>query len=85
MVNKTNGLTLNTTALSVNIGNTAGLAIAPDGTFYLADGGVGGTNELYTLKANTGVLTAIGPLGDPQGLSGLAYFNLQKTLRSQLL
>ena len=65
--------TLSTTPLSTALGALAGMDFDPTtGTFYVADGGSGGTNELYTLDPVTGVLDPIGPLGIASGLSGLA-------------
>jgi hypothetical protein len=59
--------------LSVSLGNSVGLAFDPvTGTAYVADGDLG-TNNLYTLDTTTGVLTLVGPLGVPYGLSGLAF------------
>jgi len=65
--------TLSTTSLSEALGALAGMDFDPaSGTLYVADGGAGGTNTLYTLDPTTGVLGAIGPLGIASGLSGLA-------------
>jgi len=71
-VDKTTAAVLTMVDLSVPLGSTAGMAIDPDtGTFYVADGGSGGTNRLYTLDPLTGVLTEIGPTGLAEGLAGL--------------
>jgi DNA-binding beta-propeller fold protein YncE len=64
--------TLSTTPLSEPLGAVAGMDWDPDtDTLYVADGGSGGRNALFTLDPDTGVLTEIGPLGIASGLSGL--------------
>lgn len=64
------GDVLSTTALSTPLGETAGmdfrpnealLQFRPDETLYVADGGAGGTDGLYTLDPATGQLTLVGP------------------------
>ena len=46
-----------TTPLSVELGALAGMDFDPaTDTFYVADGGSGGTDSLYTLDPATGVL-----------------------------
>lgn len=73
-VNKQTGAAISTVTLSGMIGGTAGMTIDPGtGTFYVADGGTGGTNLLYTLNSGTGALTPIGATGVSQGISGLAF------------
>ena len=65
--------TLSTTALSRTLGALAGMDFdAATQTLYVADGGSGGTDALYTLDPATAVLTTIGPLDIAGGLSGLA-------------
>lgn len=67
------GSTLSSVALSEPLGAVAGMDFdfATD-TLYVADGGTGGRNALFTLDPATGVLAEIGPLGLASGLSGLA-------------
>ena len=65
--------TLATTPLSAPLGAVAGMDFDPgSGVIYVADGGTGGQDALFTLDVATGVLTTIGPLGLESGLSGLA-------------
>lgn len=55
------------------LGEYAGMDIDPTtGELYVADGGTSG-GSLYTLNPTTGALTLIGGLGDPDGISGLAF------------
>jgi DNA-binding beta-propeller fold protein YncE len=69
----TDASTLSTTALSRTLGALAGMDFDDaTATLYVADGGSGGTDSLYTLDPATAVLTTIGPLGIAGGLSGLA-------------
>lgn len=61
-------------SLSRSLGATAGMDFDPEtGLLYVADGGPGGTNALYTLDPFAGVLSEIGNTGLPGGLSGLAF------------
>jgi hypothetical protein len=65
--------TLSTTPLSEPLGATAGMDYDPDtDTLYVADGGTGGRDALFTLDVATGALTEVGLLGLDSGLSGLA-------------
>jgi DNA-binding beta-propeller fold protein YncE len=58
---------------SSDISALAGIDFDPaSGTLYVADGGAGGANALFTLDPATGVLSEVGPLGLANGLSGLA-------------
>lgn len=69
----TNASTLSSVALSEPLGALAGMDFDPrTGTLYVADGGAGGADALFTLDPGTGALTEIGPLGIESGLSGLA-------------
>jgi hypothetical protein len=45
------------------------------GVLYVADGGgvISGTDTLYTLDTDTGVLTTVGSTGLEDGLSGLTF------------
>jgi DNA-binding beta-propeller fold protein YncE len=73
-VNKATAGIITSTPLSVALGNVAGLAFDPDnGMFFAADGGGGGTRNLYTLNTSTGTLTLVGPTGTPDGLAGLTF------------
>lgn len=61
-------------ATNVNLGDGVGLAIHPiTNVAYLADGGFGGTDLLYTLDLTTGFLSPIGPTGVADGIAGLAF------------
>jgi len=65
------------TSVNVNIdlGFVGGMDFEPgSGTLYVADGGNLGTDTLYTLNPDTGVLTSVGPLGLSFGLAGLEFF-----------
>jgi DNA-binding beta-propeller fold protein YncE len=63
--------------LSIPLGTTAGLTFDPTtGVAYVADGGTGGTNSLYTLDVTTGALTLVGSTGLSNGLAGLAFAEL---------
>lgn len=74
VVNKVTGATLSSRLLNIALGSTAGMAVNPaTGVFYVADGESGGTDKLYTLNPATGTLTAIGPTGLADGLSGLTF------------
>lgn len=65
--------TLSSVALSEPLGALAGMDFDPaTGTLYVADGGSGGANALFTLDPVTGALSEVGPLGIASGLSGLA-------------
>lgn len=65
--------TLATIPLSEPLGAVAGMDFDPaSGLLYVADGGSGGRDALFTLDVQTGELTEIGPLGLESGLSGLA-------------
>lgn len=65
--------TLASTPLSEPLGAVAGMDFdSTSGVLYVADGGTGGQDALFTLDVETGVLTGIGALGLANGLSGLA-------------
>lgn len=73
VLDPTNANTLSSVDLSQPLGALAGMDFDPaTGTLYVADGGGGGNNDLFTLDPATGVLTLVGPLGRASGLSGLA-------------
>ena len=70
------GDVLNSVGLSVSLGNGAGMVFEPTtGTLYVVDGGAGGTEKLHILDPASGILTVVGPLNLPDGLSGLTYFS----------
>jgi DNA-binding beta-propeller fold protein YncE len=65
--------TLSSVDLSEPVGALAGMDFdSASGTLYVADGGAGGRDMLFTLDPATGILDEIGPLGLANGLSGLA-------------
>lgn len=73
-VNKGNAGILTTVSLNTKLGETAGSAFDPStGTLYVADGGTGGTNKLYTLDTSTGILTPVGNTGTRIGIAGLTF------------
>ena len=72
-VNLLTGALLTSTALNINPGTVAGLAFDPTtGVAYFADGGTGGTGQLYTLNTATGAATVVGALGE-NNIAGLAF------------
>ncbi len=76
-IDPTTGDVTDSVALSVPLGRGAGMDIERStGTIFVADGGDLGTDTLYTLEPATGVLTGVGPLGLPDGLSGLTFLYL---------
>lgn len=84
-VNKSNASVLSRTALTIDIGEVAGMAYdSITGTFFVADGKVVpdsiGQNRLYQLNISTGEMTLIGDLGIDQGLSGLTMIPEPSTL-----
>ena len=65
---------MSSVGLSTALGEAAGMAFSPTtGTAFVADGNSGGTNKLYSLNLTTGLLTAVGDLGDSTGLAGLSF------------
>jgi DNA-binding beta-propeller fold protein YncE len=73
VLDPTDASTLSSVDLSQPLGALAGMDFDPaTGTLYVADGGNGGNDALFTLDPATGVLTLVGPLGLADGLSGLA-------------
>jgi DNA-binding beta-propeller fold protein YncE len=73
VLDPTDASTLSSVDLSQPLGALAGMDFDPaTGTLYVADGGNGGNDALFTLDPATGVLTLVGPLGLANGLSGLA-------------
>lgn len=63
-----------TVSIDLTLGDVAGLTFDPaTGQAYVADGGVGGTNSLYTLDVTTGALTLVGVTGVPGGIAGLSF------------
>ena len=65
---------LHSVPLSAALGTVAGMDFDPaTGVLYVADGCDGGTDMLYTLDTDTGVLTPIGPTGLEGGLAGIAF------------
>jgi subtilisin-like proprotein convertase family protein len=74
-VDKHTGAISSQHTLSGGLGEFAGMDFHPEtGTLFVADGGVGGSDSLYTLNPATGTLTWIGPTGLANGLSGLEFF-----------
>lgn len=73
-IDKNTGNVVASTPLSRALGSVAGMDVHPvTGAFYVADGGGGGTNQLYLLDVSTGRLDVIGELGVVGGLAGLAF------------
>jgi hypothetical protein len=75
-VNPVNGQITNTTSLNFHLGSGVGMAFDPiTGIPFVADGGGGATNLLYSLEVSTGMLTPIGNTGS-LGLSGLTFVSV---------
>jgi subtilisin-like proprotein convertase family protein len=81
-VNKSTAATISSTPLSRNLGFVAGMDFDPaTGTLYVVDGGSGGTDALYTLDPDTGVLTPMGGTRLASGLGGLAFVPITGVIR----
>jgi DNA-binding beta-propeller fold protein YncE len=73
LLDPTDASTVTSVALSEPLGPLAGMDFDPaTGTLWVADGGSGGQDALFTLDPATGALAEVGPLGLESGLSGLA-------------
>ncbi|MBV9407076.1 MAG: hypothetical protein JO211_17135 [Acidobacteriaceae bacterium] len=64
--------------LNVNVSGPLGILAGMDfdpatGRLYVADGGTGAGDDLYTLNPSNGNLTLVGSLGLTNGLAGLAF------------
>ena len=78
-VNKSTAAVTNSVLMSTQLGDAAGMAFSPTtGAAYVADGGTGGTNKLYTLNLTTGALTPVGGTGVSNGLAGLSFVPQQQ-------
>lgn len=67
---------LRSVGLSVSLNWTAGMAFDPiSETFYVVPGYNNGNSPLYTLDIETGILTPVGLLGVPDGMTGLSIRN----------
>jgi len=76
-VDKATAGVLSTVALSAALGSGAGMDFeAASGDLYVVDGGMEGTDALYTLSTETGQLTPIGQTGLADGLVGLEFAEL---------
>lgn len=74
-----NGAILSTLTMNFNLDSAVGFTFDPiDGTAYVADGGLVGSTipTLYTLNTVNGFLTPIGPIGIPEGISGLTIVGI---------
>ena len=78
-IDKMTARVLSTATLSLDLGR-AGMTFSEDGTLFIVDGGVAGTDTLYTLDPSTGILSSIGHTGLDDGLVGLAYIPEPSTL-----
>lgn len=81
IVNPMTATILSSIVLDVNLGSAVGMAFDPiTGIAYVADNAPslasGGTNSVYSLDVATGITTLLGPTGDPNGLSGLAFVSV---------
>jgi len=73
-INPATGAILTDLPLSMSIGSVAGLARHPvTGVMYAVADDENGTDSLYILNPNDGVLTLVGPTGLTEGLAGLAF------------
>jgi len=73
-VNPVTGALLTSVTLNIDLGATAGLTFDfSTGTAYLAHGDTAAPTMLYTLNVNTGTVTPVGPVGNSQGMAGLAF------------
>jgi hypothetical protein len=76
-LNPVTGASLQSWNTGTMLGNCAGMAFAPDGTVFIADGDTGGTNRLYRFDFAAASMTDIGPTnaagGIYRGLAGLAF------------
>jgi hypothetical protein len=83
VIDPVSGISLSAIELSIDLGSTAALAFHPlTGTAFVADGASDGdgTNSLYQLDVETGVLTLIGKTGISVGLSGLMFVNVPEPI-----
>ena len=78
-IDKLTGNVLNIVSMNLDLGR-AGMTFSENGTLLIVDGGVAGTDTLYTLDPTTGILTSIGHTGLDNGLVGLAYIPEPSTL-----
>lgn len=68
------GAVAQTIELNVNLGATAAMTFHPiSGLPFVVDGGTSGTNSLYGLDIEAGILSLIGSTGIESGLSGLTF------------
>ena len=67
---------LRSVGLSAWLNRTAGMAFDPiSETFFFEHGNNKGNSRLYTLDSDTGILTTVGLLGVPDGMTGLSIRN----------
>lgn len=79
-INKTTASVMTSVALSTPLGEMVGMDFDPQsGQLFVADGGAGSTDMLYTLDPGTGALTSIG-VTRTGGLSGLEFVPEPATL-----
>jgi PEP-CTERM motif len=80
------GAITSTITMNVRLGHVIGMTFNPaNGAAYVADGGLVATNMLYGLDVITGVATAIGPLGIPGGVGGIAFVSVPEPSSLTLL
>ncbi|MEN0021606.1 MAG: hypothetical protein AAF747_12085, partial [Planctomycetota bacterium] len=78
-VDLSTGATISSITLNEALGTTAGMAFDASGNLFIADGDFGGTNDLYSVDMQFGLVTAIGTTvaasgaGNIGGLSGLTF------------
>jgi DNA-binding beta-propeller fold protein YncE len=85
-LNKSNAQIITSVPLSRPLGAVAGMDFHPDSdVLYVADGFTAGTDLLFTLDVNTGILTEVGPTGLANGLAGLEFVPEPATLALLLI
>jgi DNA-binding beta-propeller fold protein YncE len=79
-INKADASVISNVPLSIALGDLVGMDFDPDsGQLFVADGGAGSTDMLYTLNTGSGLLTSIGTT-KTGGLSGLEFVPEPATL-----
>ncbi len=81
-VDKASGDILSQTAISRDLGGSAGMDFDPEtGILFVVDGASGATDVLYSLNTSSGELTRLGRTGLADGLAGLEFVPLNGAIR----